>query len=92
MAVPPNPVPPIASVYAAVPPAFTVADAELPDATARPKSVVPPVPLRAAVCGVLKASSTICREAVREPAADGLNVMLTEQVAAAARLAPQLLV
>ena len=47
--VPLNPVPPIASVYIAVTPACTVSDAELPDATPRPKSVLPLVPLKVAV-------------------------------------------
>jgi len=48
-----------------------------------------PVPVRAAVCGEPVALSAIVRLAVRVPVAAGLNSTETVQVAAAARVVPQ---
>jgi hypothetical protein len=50
-----------------------------------------PIPESATVCGLLLASSVKVRLAVRAPSADGVNAMLTVQLAAGARDAPQVL-
>src|SRR5271155_4291708 len=51
-----------------------------------------PVPVKATDCGLPLASSAMDTEAVRVPVAVGLNVTLMLQLAAAARVAPQVLV
>jgi len=51
-----------------------------------------PVPVTLAVCGLLLALSVTVNVAVRVPIADGVNVTSIEQLAPAARLAPQLFV
>ena len=47
------------------------------------------VPVRFASCGLFSASSATCRIALKTPAALGVNVTLTVQVAPAASVAPQ---
>ena len=51
-----------------------------------------PVPVRATVCGLPEALSVMKSEAVREPIALGLNVMLKVQLSPTARVAPQVVV
>ena len=51
-----------------------------------------PVPVTLAVCGLLLALSVTVNVALRVPTAVGVNVTSIEQLAPAARLAPQLLV
>jgi len=51
-----------------------------------------PVPVRATVCGLPEALSVMESEAVREPIALGLNVMLKVQLSPTARVAPQVVV
>ena len=51
-----------------------------------------PVPLRTRVCGVPGALSDTCRLAVEGPAAAGVKVMLTEQLALGASVVRQVLV
>jgi hypothetical protein len=71
-----------------VPPGATDAEVEEPLAAPRLKS--PPVPDNATVCGLPAALSVKLRVPVRVPAAEGLKVTLTVQLALTARLAPQL--
>jgi len=73
-----------------VPPAVTVAFEELPEVTPTMKSS--PAPDMVVFCGLLVALSVKVSEPVRFPLAVGANVTLTEQLAPAARLAPQLFV
>jgi hypothetical protein len=54
-----------------------------------PPEVVPPVPERAAVCGLLVAESETVSVAARDPLTVGLNETETVQLADAARLVPQ---
>lgn len=75
-----------------IPPTFT--EAELRDvglAVALPPELLPPVPDKATVCGLLVAVSETVSDADRVPVADGLNAMDTVQLAEAARLEPQVL-
>jgi len=51
-----------------------------------------PVPVSDAVCGLPLALSATEIDAVRAPDAEGLNVMLMEQLALAATLVPQVFV
>ena len=48
-----------------------------------------PVPVRVTVCGLWVLKSLMVRPPVRVPALDGLKVMVTEQLAPAARVFPQ---
>ncbi len=61
-------------------------------ADALPDVVAAPVPVSATVCGLFVAESVKLSVAVRAPDAVGLKTTEAEQLAAAARLAPQLLV
>lgn len=72
----------------AVAPAATVAEA-VPAVTAKP---VDPVPVRAIVCGLSLALSTIVSVPVRLPLAVGVKVTLTAQPAVGPSDVPQLLV
>ena len=72
-------------------PAVTVAKAGLA-AIEKSGAGAAPVPESATVCGLLLALSVIDTEAVRVPAAVGLNVTLIEQLADAATLALQVFV
>jgi hypothetical protein len=56
-----------------------------------PVDPVVPVPVRVTLCGLLLAVSVKRSEAVRAPVAAGLKRTVTEQLADAARLAPQVL-
>jgi len=56
----------------------------------REKSI--PVPDKLAVCGLFTALSEIESDPVRLPPAEGLKLTLMVQLAAAAKLVPQLLV
>ena len=68
---------------------MTVAEFGLADIE---KSGDAPVPESVAVCGLPAALSAIETEALRDPEAVGVNVILIEQLAPAARLIPQVLV
>ncbi len=84
--------PPLLSVTvwaALVSPTVVAANVRLPGATVA--FAGEPTPDNATVCGLLPAASVNASVAVREPAAVGLKVMLTVQVADPARLAPQVL-
>ncbi len=50
-----------------------------------------PVPMSGTLCGEPAAESLTSRVAVRTPAAVGVNVTATEQLAPAAKIVPQLL-
>jgi hypothetical protein len=60
-------------------------------ADALPAPVATPLPVRATDCGLLVAESVKLSVAVRAPLAVGLNTTEAEQVLAAARLVPQVL-
>jgi hypothetical protein len=76
-----------ASVKLADCPAFSV---EEPEETETEKSI--PVPARLTDCVLGEALSVTDNDPVRLPPADGLNVMLMEQLVPAARLDPQVFV
>ena len=76
------------TVMLAVPPGATLADA---GDTATEKSELPlvPVPVRAAVCGLLASLSATLSVAVAAVAEVGVKVTLMVQLAPTARVAPQ---
>jgi hypothetical protein len=61
------------------------------DTVTLPPDVLPPVPDNATVCGLLLDESETVSVAARDPLVLGLNAMETLQLAAAARLLPQVL-
>jgi hypothetical protein len=61
------------------------------DTVTLPPDVVPPVPDKAAVWGLLLAESDTVKIAARDPLTVGLNAMETVQLAEAAKLEPQVL-
>ena len=71
-----------------MPPGATDAEVEEPFAALRLK--FPPVPDNATVCGLPAALSVKLRVPVRVPAAEGLKVTLTVQLALTARVGLQL--
>ena len=73
-ATPENPAPPMAIVKLAVLPAGTVAEAEPPEATPKPRLGLAPVPVSMTVCGDPAVLSTIVTIPVRLPTAVGANV------------------
>jgi hypothetical protein len=73
-------------------PAVTLAELELPEAMLSASEGFPPVPESATFCGLSGASSVIVRVPVRLPAAVGVKVTLTVQLAPQPSDVPQLLV
>ena len=62
------------------------------DGGAKPAMGTAPVPVKPTDCGLPVALSVRVTEALRAPLAVGLNVTLIEQLAPAARVAPQVVV
>jgi hypothetical protein len=91
-AVPDTPPPPIARMYEAVAPAVTVVEAELPEATLKPRLPLPPVPDNITICGLPEASSAILKVPVRDPCAVGVDVTCAMQVLPGATAVPQVFV